>query len=201
MIPLAGEDMSLDNFFHFPVSRPGGGTLSRRGLLGIGAAAALGVSRSRAAAAWEPEPERAVRLYNCQTGESFSGVYWAEGRPIAEALARIDWVLRDHHSDVCRRIDLALLHRLWEMQEKLDSRKPFEVLSAFRSLDTNRNTRGAAAASLHLEGKAADLRLSGRRTEDLYRCALSFGDGGAGCYPQRNFIHVDTGPTRRWMGE
>lgn len=177
--------------------RPG---LSRRGLLGLGAAVALGVCRSRPAAAWEPEPERTVRLYNCQTGESFDGVYWAEGRPIADALARIDWVLRDHHSDDCRRIDLALLHRLWEMQEKLDSTRPFEVLSAFRSLETNRHVKGAAATSLHLQGKAVDLRLPGRRTADLYRCALSFGDGGAGCYPKQNFVHVDTGPTRRWVG-
>ena len=181
--------------------------MSRRGLLGrsllgVGAAVALGVGRARPAAAWEPEPERVVRFYNCQTGEHFEGVYWAEGRPVAEALARIDWILRDHSSDDCRRIDLALLHRLSAMQEKLESERPFEVLSAFRSLETNRRLlgQGASATSLHLEGKAVDLRLPGRRAADLFKCALSFGNGGAGCYPGRGFVHVDTGPTRRWYG-
>ena len=182
---------------------PGGMGLSRRGLLGLGAAAvALGVPGARPAAAREPEPERVVRLYNCQTGEGFDGVYWAEGRPVAEALARIDWVLRDHRNDDCRRIDLALLHRLSAMQERLGSDRPFEVLSAFRSLETNRRliAQGASVTSLHLEGRAVDLRLPGRRATDLYKCALSFGNGGAGCYPGRGFVHVDTGPTRRWVG-
>ena len=181
------------------MDRPTAAELSRRGILGLGAALAFGVCDSRTAAAWEPGPERTLRLYNRQTGEGFEGVYWAEGRPVAEAMARIDWVLRDHYSDVCCRIDLALLNRLSEMQEKLDSPHPFEVLSAFRSKETNRKVVGAAAGSLHVEGRAVDLRLSGRRAVDLYRCALSFGDGGAGCYAKRNFIHVDTGPTRRWV--
>lgn len=174
--------------------------LTRRGIFGLGAAVAVGVCNSRTAAAWEPAPERTLRIYNCLTGESFDGVYWAEGRPIVEAMARIDWVLRDHRSDDCHRIDPALLNRLSEMQEKLDSRHPFEVLSAFRSKETNRRVKGAATGSLHLQGRAVDLRLQGRRAVDLYRCALSFGDGGAGCYAKRNFVHVDTGPTRRWVG-
>ncbi|MBK3737465.1 uncharacterized protein YcbK (DUF882 family) [Azospirillum brasilense] len=174
--------------------------LTRRGIFGLGAAVAVGVCNSRSAAAWEPAPERTLRIYNCLTGESFDGVYWAEGRPIAEAMARIDWVLRDHRSDDCHRIDLALLNRMSEMQEKLDSQHPFEVLSAFRSKETNRRVKGAASGSLHLQGRAVDLRLQGRRAVDLYRCALSFGDGGAGCYAKRNFVHVDTGPTRRWVG-
>ena len=184
----------------FREDQPTAAGLTRRGILGLGAAVAVGVCNSRTANAWEPAPERTLRLYNRLTGESFEGVYWAEGRPVAEALARIDWILRDHRTDACRRIDLALLNRLWEMQETLDSRHPFEVLSAFRSQETNRRVEGAARDSYHLEGRAVDLRLQGWRAVDLYRCALSTGDGGAGCYAKRNFIHVDTGPTRRWVG-
>ncbi len=176
--------------------------LSRRGLLGFGAAVALGLPLARPAAAREPEPERAVRVHNCQTGESFEGVYWAEGRPLAEALARIDWVLRDHRNDHCRPIDLALLHRLSAIQERLESDRPFEVLSGFRSPESNRQliAQGASVHSLHLEGRAADLRLPGTPAATLYRCVLSFGNGGVGCYPERGFVHVDTGPTRRWVG-
>lgn len=177
--------------------------LSRRSILGIGAAAvALRLPLASPAAAREPEPERTIHLYNCHTGEGFDGVYWAEGRPVADALARIDWVLRDHRIDRCRRIDLGLLHRLSAMRDMLDSDRPFEVLSAYRSPETNRMllAQGASETSQHLEGRAVDVRLPGTKATALYQCALSLGSGGAGCYPGRGFVHVDTGPTRRWIG-
>jgi uncharacterized protein YcbK (DUF882 family) len=138
------------------------------------------------------------------TGESFDEVYWADGRPVVEAVARIDWLLRDHNNGKHRRIDLELLHRLWGMQEKLDTDQPFEILSGFRTRETNQKLieRGikASANSLHMQGMAVDLRVPNRRPRALYRLALSLGGGGTGCYPRRGFVHLDSGPTRRWMG-
>jgi len=161
------------------------------------------VTGSRAALAWEPAPERRLRLHHCATGESFDDVYWAEGRPVADALARIDWLMRDHHIDECRRIDLSLLHRLSEMQERLETDRPFEILSGFRSLQTNRGMiqRGVRAAvhSFHIEGMAADIRVPGRRANVLYKLGLALGGGGTGYYPRQGFVHVDSGPARRWV--
>lgn len=177
--------------------------LSRRGLFGLGAVAAIGASCGgvRPALALEPRPERALHLHVCLTGESFAGVFWAAGRPLSEAMARLEWLLRDPHRDRCRPIDLALLHRLSAMQERLDSDRPFEVLSGFRTPETNRHllSQGAVPDSMHLVGRAVDLRMPGRRTADIYRCALDFA-GGSGFYGRRGFVHVDSGPTRRWRG-
>jgi uncharacterized protein YcbK (DUF882 family) len=145
-----------------------------------------------------------LRLHHCETGESFDDVYWTEGRPVADSVARIDWLMRDFHVDECRRIDLSLLHRLSTLQEKLETDRPFEIFSGFRSARTNQRmiARGerAAAHSFHIEGMAADFRVPNRRTSAVYRLGLSLGGGGTGFYPRRGFVHFDSGPTRRWMG-
>ncbi|HYG88977.1 MAG TPA: DUF882 domain-containing protein [Azospirillum sp.] len=145
--------------------------------------------------------ERRLRLYNTVTGESFDDVYWSEGRGLVEALARIDWLLRDPFADRCKPIDLELLHRLSTLQRASGRVGPFEVLSGYRSPETNRRlvTEGAARQSQHLFGRAVDLRLPGVRPRDLYRLALSLGSGGTGYYPRRGFVHLDTGPKRHWV--
>lgn len=144
--------------------------------------------------------ERRLRLYNCQTGEFFDDVYWAEGGGVAEALARIDWVLRDPANDRCVSMDMDLLHRLSAFQQASESTEPLEILSGFRSKETNRRliSRGASRHSQHLLGRAVDLRLTGTRPRDLYRLALSMGRGGTGYYPKQGFVHLDSGPDRNW---
>jgi hypothetical protein len=55
-----------------------------------------------------------------------------------------------------------------------------------------------AKRSLHMDGKAIDVRLPGVPLADLRDAALSLGMGGVGFYPREQFVHVDTGPVRRW---
>jgi uncharacterized protein YcbK (DUF882 family) len=52
--------------------------------------------------------------------------------------------------------------------------------------------------SMHLVGKAADIRIRGVGLRYLRRAALSLRAGGVGTYPAEGFIHVDTGPPRSW---
>lgn len=187
-----------------------GPPLARRGLLrlalgaGIGAVTAVPLAGAVAAPIPTPAPERRLRLHNAVTGESFDDLFWEGGRPVAEALARIDWLLRDHHCDECARIDLALLHRLSDLQARLRTRKPLEVLSGYRTAETNRRLVasgiGAAPHSLHMEARAVDVRAPGVSARTLYRAALSVGQGGVGGYMRRRFVHLDTGPERRWLG-
>jgi uncharacterized protein YcbK (DUF882 family) len=61
-----------------------------------------------------------------------------------------------------------------------------------------RISEGVAQHSLHLEGRAIDVRLAGRPTEELARLARRLGRGGVGFYPASDFVHVDTGRTRFW---
>jgi len=57
---------------------------------------------------------------------------------------------------------------------------------------------GVAKKSLHMQGRAADIRLPGVELKHLRLAALDLKDGGVGYYPKSNFIHVDTGRPRFW---
>lgn len=189
---------------------PSGPSLARRGLLrmvlgaGIGAVVAMPATAAVAAPIPAPGPQRRLRLHNTVTGESFDDLYWEGGRPVPEALARIDWLLRDHHCDSSARMDLALLHRLSDLQARLRTRAPFEVLSGYRTEETNRRLvaagMGASPRSFHMEARAVDIRAPGVAARTLYRAALATGQGGVGGYLRRRFVHLDTGPQRRWLG-
>jgi uncharacterized protein YcbK (DUF882 family) len=52
--------------------------------------------------------------------------------------------------------------------------------------------------SLHLCGKAADIRLPGYELHRLRRIAVCLKGGGVGYYHQSDFIHVDIGRVRYW---
>jgi uncharacterized protein YcbK (DUF882 family) len=55
-----------------------------------------------------------------------------------------------------------------------------------------------ATRSLHMDGKAIDIRLPGVPLGDLRDAALSLRAGGVGFYPRAQFVHVDTGRVRSW---
>ncbi len=144
--------------------------------------------------------ERRLALVNENTGESVTTVYWAEGDYVLEGLEDIQVLLRDHHTDEIHPIDLKLVESLYRLSKVLESRRPLHVLSAYRSPRTNarlaRLYDGVAENSFHMKGKAVDLYIPGRRKRDLARAALKLKVGGVGVYS--SFVHVDTGPIRRW---
>ena len=144
--------------------------------------------------------ERRLALVNENTGESVTTVYWAEGDYVLEGLEDIQILLRDHHTDEIHPIDLKLVESLYRLSRVLESQRPLHVLSAYRSPRTNarlaRLYDGVAENSFHMKGKAVDLYIPGRRKRDLARAALKLKVGGVGVYS--SFVHVDTGPIRRW---
>ena len=144
--------------------------------------------------------DRRLSLVNENTGESVDAIYWAEGDYVLEGLEAIQVLLRDHHTDEMHAIDLKLVETLYRLTQTLDSNRPLHVLSAYRSPRTNARLAerfdGVAENSFHMKGKAVDIYLPGRRKRDLARAALKLRVGGVGVYP--SFVHVDTGPIRRW---
>ena len=144
--------------------------------------------------------ERSLALVNENTGESVNAVYWAEGDYVLEGLEEIQVLLRDHHTDEMHAIDLKLVDSLYRLSKSLESQRPLHVLSAYRSPRTNKRLAlrydGVAENSFHMKGKAVDIYIPGRRKRDLARAALSLRVGGVGVYS--SFVHVDTGPIRRW---
>lgn len=118
------------------------------------------------------------------------------------ALDRINWLMRDFRSGTVHPIDPQLLDLLHALQGCCGS-GTFEIISAYRSPVTNQMLRrtgggGVANRSLHMEGRAIDIRLSGTSCARLRDAAIALGRGGVGYYPQEDFVHVDTGPVRSW---
>ena len=178
------------------------GGVGRRQFLGFaGAVALIGMSLPARAARRIVQP-RALAFQNLHTGEKLSTVYWADGRYVPEALRHINWLLRDFRTDEIHAIDPALLDLLTDLHAHLETREPFYVISGYRSPQTNAMlaslSDGVAQASFHLQGRAIDVRVPGRRLKHVRAAALALQRGGVGYYPHSDFVHVDTGPVRRW---
>ncbi len=146
--------------------------------------------------------ERRLAFYNLHTGERLNTVYWAEGHYVPGALKEINWILRDYRRNKVKPIDLRLLDLLHALDRKLETRQAFHIICGYRSPATNedlrKHTAGVAKHSMHIEAKAADVRIPGCRLAALQRAALALHDGGVGIYPVSDFVHVDVGRVRHW---
>jgi uncharacterized protein YcbK (DUF882 family) len=175
---------------------------SRRRFLQASGGVAAGLLIAPAHAGLDRHGQRALSLRNLHTGEKITRTYWADGEYLAEPLSDIDHLLRDHRTDEVHPIDPQLLDVLHRLQYRVGSRKSFEIISGYRSPKTNAmlrgNSGGVARKSLHMQGKAIDVRLPGHDLGKLRQAALSLKAGGVGYYPKSNFLHMDTGRVRHW---
>ena len=118
------------------------------------------------------------------------------------ALNELGFLLRDFRSGEVAPMDSVMLDFLHAAQQRLGSNGTYEIISAYRSPDTNEMLRrrggGAAKRSLHLQGKAIDVRLTDADTRDLGRAARELARGGVGYYAKSDFVHLDTGRVRWW---
>jgi uncharacterized protein YcbK (DUF882 family) len=145
---------------------------------------------------------RALSFYNVHTGESLNAVYFEDGNYVPGALTEVNYFFRDFRANEIKSIDPNLLDLLHDIHGELDTSKPFNLVSGYRSPATNAwlaaRSEGVARHSMHLEGRAADINIPGRQLSFLQRIALALRLGGVGYYPQSGFVHVDTGRVRRW---
>jgi uncharacterized protein YcbK (DUF882 family) len=179
--------------------------ITRRRVLQWGAVGLFSTAipgRSFAGARRFCSPERSVSFYNTHTEEELEVVYWARGKYRKEALAEIDYILRDHRTGEVKTIDIRLLDLAHAIGEGLHDHGPLHVISGYRSPETNALLRagsnGVASKSLHLQGKALDIRLPGTDLPVLRRAAVDLKGGGVGYYPGPNFVHIDVGRVRYW---
>jgi len=146
--------------------------------------------------------ERALKFYHTHTGEVLEVAYYKQGDYDSEALARIRIFLADWRDGEQRDLDPALMDILWRIQQATGNSNTWEVISAYRSPQTNEMLRsrssGVAKKSQHLIGRAIDVRLNGLDLEVLRDTARSLKLGGVGYYPGSDFVHVDTGRVRYW---
>jgi len=147
-------------------------------------------------------PSKMISLQNLHTGDRLRLTYFERGLYIEDALQEIDYILRDYHTGDIHPIDPALLDQLYDLKLRLGVSRPFNIISGYRSPETNANLRrhsdGVAKHSLHMQGRAVDIRLQGYDVRTIRDAALSMERGGVGYYPASNFIHLDTGDVRTW---
>jgi uncharacterized protein YcbK (DUF882 family) len=156
----------------------------------VGAAFALGSER------------RSLSFVHTHTGESLSTVYFQGGTYNASSLERINHLLRDFRTDDVHPIDPGVLDILFDLQARVNRDEPYHVICGYRSPATNALLRsrssGVAEHSLHVQGRAIDVRLNGFPTRKLHELALRMGRGGVGYYAQSDFVHLDNGAVRSW---
>jgi uncharacterized protein YcbK (DUF882 family) len=148
------------------------------------------------------KPEKKLRFYCIHTRECLDVCYCRNGVYEADALRRINYILRDHRTGGIMTIDTDLLDLLHDISLKTRSKSPFHVISGYRSAATNarlrRTGRGVAAKSLHIKGKAIDVRIPGVPTQRLRNESIKMRGGGVGYYRKPDFVHIDVGRIRYW---
>ena len=149
--------------------------------------------------------DRTLSFFHTHTGERLKLAYCCDGEYQPEALAQLNHLLRDFRVNEEKPIDPQLFDLLHELGGTLETDQPYHIISGYRSPQTNALLRerggshtGVASQSLHMVGKAIDIRLPGVTLDHLRSAAASLKRGGVGFYPSSNFVHVDTGRVRYW---
>ncbi len=154
---------------------------------------------------------RTLSVIRPQSGEKARLTYWKDGEIIDSAYQELCHLLRDVNGKETAPIDPKLFETLWGAQafvQRFGIESPLEILSGYRTQASNKRLieQGIPAArqSLHMSGKAADIRIPNLNAEVLGSLVQSFRQGGVGFYyrqgPRGGWIHADTGLQRSWKG-
>jgi len=145
---------------------------------------------------------RSLSLLNVNSNETLSITYWSDGAYHRDALDKLNQFLRDSKNSDQTEMDPLVFDVLWHTMQQTGYSGTVEVLSAFRSAETNAwlasVSRGVARDSQHINGNALDVRFPGVPVFKMRQAARSLNMGGVGFYPRSGFIHLDTGPVRYW---
>ncbi len=154
---------------------------------------------------------RVLDVIRPASGERAKILYWKDGEVIDSAYQELCHLLRDVNGKKIAPIDPKLFETLWGTQAfvaRYGIEQPLEILSGYRTADSNKKLieAGVPAArqSLHIQGRAADIRIPNLNAEVLGGLVRSFRQGGVGFYyragARGGWIHADTGLKRTWKG-
>lgn len=158
---------------------------------------------ARASVAPGLQGARDLALAHLHTRERLALVYAQGSDYLPPALQTLNRFLRDHYSDAVGVMDPLLYDLMHQIRASLRARMPYEIVSGYRDPGTNAHLKatrggGVATRSLHMDGRAVDLRLPGVPLAELRDAALALKAGGVGYYPREQFVHIDTGRVRSW---
>jgi uncharacterized protein YcbK (DUF882 family) len=147
---------------------------------------------------------RTITLSNGHTDESGSFTYMVNGIYDSAVLDKLNWFLRDWRLNEPTKMDPHLFDIVWEVYRESGSTQPIDVLSGYRSPQTNamlrRRSRQVAEHSAHMEGKAIDAHFVDVDTARIRDITMRMQAGGVGFYPSglTPWVHIDSGPVRYW---
>ena len=147
---------------------------------------------------------RTIPLSNGHTNESGSFTYMVNGIYDSAVLDKLNWFLRDWRLNEPTQMDPHLFDIVWEVYRESGSSQPIDVLSGYRSPETNamlrRRSRQVAEHSAHMAGKAIDAHFIDVGTARIRDIAMRMEAGGVGFYPSggQPWVHIDSGPVRYW---
>jgi uncharacterized protein YcbK (DUF882 family) len=161
---------------------------------------APGSSVSTASA--KPEQYR-LRLYHLHTGERIDVIYRTGEHYLPDAIAQLNYFLRDHRTGAVKDYDVREFDLLHDLMVSLGHPGgEIDIVCGYRTPWSNNYLRehghGVALHSQHMEAKAIDIRIPGVPTEEIRNAAIAMHRGGVGYYADSHFVHVDVGRVRRW---
>ena len=147
-----------------------------------------------------------VALLNANTGDRMTAVFEHAGPTMTPRdKTRLDWFFRDWRQNEIRSMDpetLSILASVVGAARRQGWDGEVRMHSGYRSRKTNDQLRsrgvGAARNSLHIQAKAIDFSFPGMEMDVLHKMVRAEAPGGVGLY--RSFVHIDSGPQRRWWG-
>lgn len=144
-----------------------------------------------------------LRLHHMHTLEDIDLVYRIGDNYQPDAIAQLDYFLRDHRTFEVKAFDpreFDLLHDILVRLDRPDAE--IDIVCGYRTQWSNdllrASSRGVAEHSQHMLGHAIDIQVPGVSTVRLRDAALSLNEGGVGYYPTTHFVHVDVGAIRTW---
>ena len=164
----------------------------------------LGFAPSSTESAVANGDTRTISLSNSHTSESGSFTYMVDGVYDSAVLQKLNWFLRDWRLNEPTKMDPKLFDIVWEVYRESGSAQPIDVLSGYRSPQTNsmlrRRSRQVAKYSQHMEGKAIDAHFVDVGTATIRDVAMRMQAGGVGFYPTgaTPWVHIDSGSVRYW---
>ena len=149
---------------------------------------------------------RTLSFHHTHSGEDLTVTYKRDGRFDEEALKQLNHFLRDWRTQDQTTMDPHLFDIIWETYHEVGGKKPIQIISAYRSPETNAMLRrrsahtGVARFSQHMLGHAMDFYIPDVPLEQIRYAGLRLQRGGVGFYPTSGspFVHLDTGNIRHW---
>ena len=146
---------------------------------------------------------RTVVFSSQHTNEQGSFTYMVNGVYDQSVLDKLNWFMRDWRLNEPTKMDPRLFDIVWEVYRESGSREPVDVLSGYRSPQTNamlrRRSSQVAEHSQHMAGRAIDAHFVDVGPARIRDIAMRMEEGGVGFYPTGvTWVHIDSGSVRYW---